>query len=1203
MKIFSAVLCCLIIFNISYPQKCTNNSSNVDAISKLVKEFEKGENGKWGDYIWGALETNPSKFDEIAKKYIPKLEKDALSTKNSNLLYNLGAYYYHIFIFRNNSPAEYREKSEKYLLMASDIGNVPATDFLIHNIFRNDIDNYIKYSEIYYRITGDITDERLFFALYLKGKEENNFKRLDELYRKYIEKRADSIRVLLLYASGKLGKDKVEFGIERLKKAHARLASRKKLGRSDYEDASVVYALLKSGTYLQKDADAAEHILNLAEDKLSLLKRIREVYFSGIKYLFSFDMKQTVYLLPPDHSDLDNTEKLIRTNGGYLEQLIFKFRELFGKSDYQNVLQKKRTPKYLKSLREVLPIADSILADNKASNWEKWIATVILVQLKETRRLSEFLKKNPPKTIEDFAKHYVFYIEGFCGNENRKKAGQIMEMADSFSPSDRNKFFISVADIYDDFLYFYRKKDDNSAEKIKYLELAVDCGVNAPYAELMHAYMTSNGLKNKYENMRRILKLALKDKNQSCHSALYIAETILRGEITEINYPEAISLLEYVANSNNRENELAVEESRLLLAMIYALADEPIRDEKKSRYWFEKFIKEIHYRGLYLQIGLLPFRENFLTNREDFFPDSKIKWNLPLDYVHNLIENGNTELASQLGYSYDELSEYKKAKETWEKGFNMGDPSCAYYLARFYFDGRRGYPVDYNKAIEYGIRFNKLSSEEWMKEKISKIILLSYERQKDFSSAFKYAQKIESKFPIFKEYIAYCYKLGLGVRKDTKKAEEIFNEILSSDIASSVYSNYSEYRDYPIFPANNNRKMELLKAAVKNTNADYLIYDLAALTIKEAKSFEDQKKGIDIYKKLDRDVWSNGAFLYYCCKHGIGMRPDAVKAEYLKQKIQSDCNMNDIMRIAYGFEDGSLEFIKGPDIEEAYSWFKFAAENGNTKAKKKIRSLKEQITSLSELDNREKRFNELAKESADKGPSIEYAKMLIEGYGCVKDIAAGLLILRNLSAGGNIAAVQEIGALRKKWEDTIAESQAGNAQNNEKLLDALTGDAYCELFGIGTSVNADRARKLIERAKTLSVSKSKHEKINEGVNDDMFHNSFDTLSLSDIYILRARKLLRDRNDENKLIEAHKLLSKASCIDNGIADAYLSQIYEDGLGVRKDDKKADFYFNEALRKSKGSSLLRLYRLYKDSDEDGFIRTNKNKIFIIERAYKE
>ena len=40
MKIFSAVLCCLIIFNISYPQKCTNNSSNVDAIPKLVKEFE-----------------------------------------------------------------------------------------------------------------------------------------------------------------------------------------------------------------------------------------------------------------------------------------------------------------------------------------------------------------------------------------------------------------------------------------------------------------------------------------------------------------------------------------------------------------------------------------------------------------------------------------------------------------------------------------------------------------------------------------------------------------------------------------------------------------------------------------------------------------------------------------------------------------------------------------------------------------------------------------------------------------------------------------------------------------------------------------------------------------------------------------------------------------------------------------------------------
>ena len=1193
----------------SHPLLYSKNLTKEDPFQRLIAELEKGENkeSNWGDCIYDAIQADREKFAEIEKKYITKFEKSAVSTKNSNLLYNLGVYYDTKSCFSENSGSDIKN-AEKYLMRASDMGNSDAMFYLAHNHFRSsrnpDIDRFIKYAQMYYKTTGEFLGTDHFFALYLKSHGEKDLEYIDKLYKEYLKNNHHSAEISLLYASGKMGKSRVEFGVNALNKIYSRICSHDKLDSNYYSSASILYIMFASGTYLQQDKQKAKRLLDLADDKLALLKSIKYDCIDGVKYLFSLNGYHRIMLLPPQEFLVDDINELIIANGGREHQLISTLTKLFDGENEQIILQKKRTPEYLKKLREVLPLVDSMLADKHTSNYGKRIGKAILLQLKETGRLAEFLRKNPPKETYDFAEYYVLYIEGFCGDENRKKAAEIMLIAKDFSPAERRDFYTSVAEYYDDFLYFNIGEKDHSAEIIKYLHLALDCGVDAPYQQLIYAYIESKGLKNKYENIRNILKLALDDKKISSDSAFGLADEILQGEFMDIDYPKAISLLEYVAKDNRKNNSNASEAS-LILAMIYALADEPIFNEEKSKCWFEKFTKKINFAGWSLQTAILPYYDNIQTTRERFFPNSKRYWNLPLDYARKMLENGNTEWASQLGYSYDNLSEYKKAEETWLKGLDMGDPYCAYYLAKFYFEGRRGYPVDYRKAIKYGnICLDKIATNNWKREDVSKIILFSYERQKDYSNAFNYAQKMESESPIFKEYTAYCYKLGLGVKKDTQRANGIFAQILNSDMAGKTYIDYDRYGDYsPVLSENKARQAELLKAAARNSKDDYFIYMLAATTIKEANSFEEQKRGVEIYKELKRDFWSSGALIYYCCKHGIGMQADASETELLKRKIKSDSNMNDIMNIAYSFEKGYFEFIKKPDIQEAYSWFKFAAENGNARAKEKIRELEMQMPALSDIDDREKRFNELSEGSANGKESVEYAKMLIEGDGCVKDIAAGLLILRNLAAEGNMEALKEIETLYDSWNKEAARFSAGTT-NNTKLLDALNGAAYCELFGIGTQANPDRARELIERAKAHNISLDKNAENNRSLSKNkLLYDSFDTLSLSDIYILRARKLLKEKNSEAKLTEAQNLLYKASCMGNGIADAYLAQIYEDGFGVKKDTQKAGVYFKEALRKSEKSKLLRLYKLYKESDEDGFIRTDKNKLFIIEHKFKK
>ena len=160
-----------------------------------------------------------------------------------------------------------------------------------------------------------------------------------------------------------------------------------------------------------------------------------------------------------------------------------------------------------------------------------------------------------------------------------------------------------------------------------------------------------------------------------------------------------------------------------------------------------------------------------------------------------IMEGGDKRAISDIGFTYELMGEYSKARTYYEKAIKAGIPEGAYNLARFYEHGI-DCPVNYSKAIEY----YRISLKQGYSEAAAKL--------------------------------AHFYHHGLGVKKDERMTFRMFKKGVALDrkrhTASPCIAGLSSCYEYGVGCKQSDRKtFKTNRKAVKQARSGLNLYNLA----------------------------------------------------------------------------------------------------------------------------------------------------------------------------------------------------------------------------------------------------------------------------------------------------------------------------------------------------------------------------------------
>ncbi len=285
-----------------------------------------------------------------------------------------------------------------------------------------------------------------------------------------------------------------------------------------------------------------------------------------------------------------------------------------------------------------------------------------------------------------------------------------------------------------------------------------------------------------------------------------------------------------------------------------------------------------------------------------------------------------------------EHGEYEKAISIYTKHADTGNIIAISYLGSMYQHGK-GTSIDYQKA------------KYWYEKVIDKEATYDYERENRIYTM---------------SYLAELYLIGgYGLEQDHKKAFELLTEVVKhsdldidlalTNLAYLYYYGYGVEIDY-------NKAFELYKKAARNGN-QYGYAGLGDMYRNGYGIYQDGKKAIEYYKKaVDKGNVKSMLDIAQMYDKGESVEPDFSKALQWYNRAADSNSVEAFLQLGYIYGIGKgidknidsaiYWYLKStqnstegymnigalyhqktpPDYQEAFKWYKKAANSGDTKA-------------------------------------------------------------------------------------------------------------------------------------------------------------------------------------------------------------------------------------------------------------------------------
>lgn len=308
--------------------------------------------------------------------------------------------------------------------------------------------------------------------------------------------------------------------------------------------------------------------------------------------------------------------------------------------------------------------------------------------------------------------------------------------------------------------------------------------------------------------------------------------------------------------------------------------------------------------------------------------------------------------------------------------------------------------------------------------------------------------------------------------------------------------------------------IKLYKTAIKNGNND--------LVVQHAKLAEKKENAFSNF------------LMYELYNNGIGVKRDAVKAASYMEHLAEIGDVDSQYRLA-------LYYLNNNQADKAVRWFRTAAQNGNV------------------------------------GAIYYYGMLLHSGMGVAQDKEKGLRMMQKAEEKGFIAADNQLG--RIYYEGDGVEMDFAKAVNYLKKAAPTTGKAQwllglCYLKGQGVTKDYYLATQwMVESAfayeKEFNAllgdeSESAFSQYLMGLKHYYIEKNFDAAiacfkkvekaKIAEGITMQALCFANKNYAKNNAKKAFKLLTKAS-EKSAVASYYLSCLFEDGNGTKKDTEKA------------------------------------------------
>ncbi len=339
-------------------------------------------------------------------------------------------------------------------------------------------------------------------------------------------------------------------------------------------------------------------------------------------------------------------------------------------------------------------------------------------------------------------------------------------------------------------------------------------------------------------------------------------------------------------------------------------------------------------------------------------------------------------------------------------------------------------------------------------------------------------------------------------------------------------------------------------------------YELVLNVVKEKKVTEEVPAGRGAAVSNDENAyWANRGlaeagdasaqyYVGYCFENGKGVSADEREAVEWYKKSASQGNTRAQLSLGRCYEKG-----KGVEVDEkeAFGWYMKAAEQGNTEAQCEV--AKCYYYGKLTKQNYDEAFKWFKKIKTVEGQDVDF--MLVVGdmyyYG------------RGVKSDYNVAAKWYGGAYERVDAEIALDladrllNAKGEKKDVEEALKWYERAAECgnfkamvylgELYNKGKVVKQDleKYKTLMERADTVTITDN--------------GNAESYISLAVFYL--SGKVV-DINPEKALA----WLNKALQFDSIEANLIMGYCYEKGLGLKKDQEKADRWYNRALTKNSG-----------------------------------
>lgn len=493
---------------------------------------------------------------------------------------------------------------------------------------------------------------------------------------------------------------------------------------------------------------------------------------------------------------------------------------------------------------------------------------------------SKAAEQNEASAIHNIA---TCYYNGNGVTQNLKKAFELYKKsADMMFPMA----FFEVGNAYEKGFDGVVEPDYKKA--IEYYEKGIELGNADCMNNLAVMYMVGKGVR---KNRKKAYKLFLEAADLSEDAKCNLAMCYEKGCGTEEDFEQAIITYRELAFDGNtfavKSLERLVdkiEDSWALfeLARCYDLGEGVECDIKKA----------VEYYTRAAEMGNDKARHNLAHLYRYGAPGLEIDYEKAIKYYSEAADKGAERSRNALAELYDELGEFEKAFEQYEKSAHAGNKTGLYYLARCYASGN-GTEKDIPKAIEI---LKKLIDDRYP-EAINGLALVLSEDEKTENEAVRLFEKAITEYndEVAMYNLGLCYENGgCGVEVNIPLAVEYYycsaeegyeyaiEKIKNFDLLSKARPDYIRKIAFDYYEdEEQQRKLYKIAAAGGDATAIYNVaFDLEKT---------DPQKAFELYKKSAALKEHYGIYaIAKCYEDGTGTEKDEkMYFKYLKKTVQS----------------------------------------------------------------------------------------------------------------------------------------------------------------------------------------------------------------------------------------------------------------------------------------------------------------------------